>query len=406
VSLSATDPIAERPIETGSDAFANLLDVLREGAKTRERDRILPHQQIEQVRNSRLGAWRVPAGLGGGGISVRDLIAATIEIGAADPNVAHILRNHFVFVDIILRSKASAGRQRWLNKITSGQIFGLAFTDSAPIMAGTSQTLTTLSASDGALRLNGIKAYSTGSLFADWIRVSAVLDDGEAVFAIIPADREGVTLVDDWDGIGQRLTGSGTTILKDVAVATEEIITRSQQEGIGYPYQGALSQLFLTAVIAGILKEVVRDGSALLGKRGRNFVHATADKPAEDPLLQQTLGEISSAAYAAEAILLRAADALDRAEATVVDGAPAPEAAHQASLEAAKAKIIVDRLALQGATALFDLGGASAVTQHAALDRHWRNIRTIASHNPSQYKARAIGDLEANGRPLPATSFF
>ncbi|MGN6127730.1 MAG: hypothetical protein ACTHON_14295, partial [Humibacter sp.] len=42
---------------------------------------------------------------------------------------------------------------------------------------------------------------------------------------------------------------------------------------------------------------------------------------------------------------------------------------------------------------------ASAVGRGIALDRHWRNVRTIASHNPAVYRKRAIGDYVLNGRP-------
>jgi alkylation response protein AidB-like acyl-CoA dehydrogenase len=47
------------------------------------------------------------------------------------------------------------------------------------------------------------------------------------------------------------------------------------------------------------------------------------------------------------------------------------------------------------------------VTKHDYnLDRHWRNARPLASHNPGTYKARAIGDHVINGSPLPASGFF
>jgi alkylation response protein AidB-like acyl-CoA dehydrogenase len=55
---------------------------------------------------------------------------------------------------------------------------------------------------------------------------------------------------------------------------------------------------------------------------------------------------------------------------------------------------------------LLDVGGASATKQSQNLDRHWRNARTLASHNPGAYKARAIGDHVINGTPLPVNGFF
>ena len=90
----------------------------------------------------------------------------------------------------------------------------------------------------------------------------------------------------------------------------------------------------------------------------------------------------------------------------VVDGNIDFGLSHDASLRAAQAKVIVDDLALKAATLLFEVGGASATRESANLDRHWRNIRTISSHNPIAYKARAIGDYVVNGNQLPLEQVY
>jgi alkylation response protein AidB-like acyl-CoA dehydrogenase len=82
------------------------------------------------------------------------------------------------------------------------------------------------------------------------------------------------------------------------------------------------------------------------------------------------------------------------------------EVATATSLDAARAKLIVDDLAFKSATLLFDVGGASTTQKRYNLDRHWRNARTLASHNPNPLKARAIGDYEVNGTPPPIRGFF
>jgi alkylation response protein AidB-like acyl-CoA dehydrogenase len=46
---------------------------------------------------------------------------------------------------------------------------------------------------------------------------------------------------------------------------------------------------------------------------------------------------------------------------------------------------------------MFEVGGASAVTERFRLDRHWRNARTLASHNPVIYRDRIVGDHVLNG---------
>ncbi|NED68239.1 acyl-CoA dehydrogenase, partial [Streptomyces sp. SID10244] len=61
---------------------------------------------------------------------------------------------------------------------------------------------------------------------------------------------------------------------------------------------------------------------------------------------------------------------------------------------------------LRAATDLFDIGGASSASRSKNLDRHWRNIRTVTLHNPTSYKAIALGDRLVNGTPLPANGYF
>ncbi len=126
----------------------------------------------------------------------------------------------------------------------------------------------------------------------------------------------------------------------------------------------------------------------------------------DDPILQQTIGQISSNAFAAETIVLAAADALDLANDAWSSDPLNPEPALQAALLSAKAKVVVDELAIRSGALLFDVGGASATKHSDNLDRHWRNARTLASHNPGTYKSRAIGDYEVNGTPLPSKGFF
>jgi alkylation response protein AidB-like acyl-CoA dehydrogenase len=140
---------------------------------------------------------------------------------------------------------------------------------------------------------------------------------------------------------------------------------------------------------------VVHDAVALHRSRaGRPYAHATAS-PAADPLLQQIVGELASEAFVAEAAILAAAEELDAEAAAVADGEVDPAVAERASLAAAKAKVVVDGIAFRAATKIA-----------ANLDRHWRNARTIASHNPTPHKARAIGDHELNRAPLPSNWFF
>ncbi|HEX4751992.1 MAG TPA: acyl-CoA dehydrogenase family protein [Solirubrobacterales bacterium] len=345
----------------------------------RERDRIAPYAQIDMLRAARFAALRVPRDLGGAGTSLRGMFRLIMALAAVDSNVAHILRSHLSFVEQTLRSTDPVQRERWLREAAAGTIVAGAATELGGHKVGAEKFRTRLRRdSDGTLRLNGVKYYSTGSLYADSLLYVALDDEEKVVSVVVPFDRDGVTVEDDWDGLGQSLTGTGTTRLEDVIVEPDEVLERVVPEEGPVKRFGVL-QLYLTAVIAGATRNAANDAIALVrGREGRPFAHAAA-RPAEDPLLQEAVGEMLSAAYAAEAIVLRAADEAD----SVVDGVPDPGLADRAALEAAEAKLAVDQIALAATARIFDLGGASATKRERNLDRHWRNVRTLSNQQPA-----------------------
>jgi alkylation response protein AidB-like acyl-CoA dehydrogenase len=393
--------------QLNSQDLLNLFDYIAQGEAARERNGTLPHEAIELIRRSRLGALRIPLTDGGGGSTVRELFAIVIELATADANVAHILRNHFSVVERFARASQDPQSRKWRASVVDGAIIGAAVTElDSPKVGGTIPTTRFTPDGDG-YRLNGRKYYSTGTLYADYVLVRAADQHDALAVTIIPVKREGVELVDDWNGSGQRLTGSGTTVFNNVRVEQHEVVYDSPSTGYGVAYANTYAQLFLTAINAGIIGAVLRDAAALVRRRPRSFYYAPAERPAEDPILQQTVGQISSNAFAAQSIVLAAADALDAASAASDRGDGYAEAAAiEAALAAARAKVIVDDLAIRSGGLLFDLGGASATRTEDNLDRHWRNARTLASHNPASYKARAVGDYEVNGTPPPGKGFF
>ncbi|MBD2214948.1 acyl-CoA dehydrogenase family protein [Nostoc linckia FACHB-104] len=395
------------PVTASSPELQTLFDFIALGASERDRDRILPFDIIDLIRRSRLGALRIPIAEGGAGSTARELFEVVIRLGDADPNVAHIVRNHFSVTERILRSERTQRNRRWLKAVVDGAIIGLAATELEAKRSGGGQVVNTKLTPDGdGYRLNGKKYYSTGSIYADLIFVRVLAPDNTTAFILIPTKREGIELVDDWDGFGQRLTGTGTTTFTNVRVEADEVILDTDTDRDNLPYN-IVPQLFLTAINAGIIRSVLREAKNLIHKRPRTFYHAVAEQAADDPLLQQTVGQISANAFAAEAVVLAAADALDRLPSAKAQGEEAETAAAlAASLSASKAKLIVDELVLRSTTLLFEVGGASTTKKSSNLDRHWRNARTLASHNPSHFKARAIGDYEINGKALPERGFF
>jgi alkylation response protein AidB-like acyl-CoA dehydrogenase len=215
-----------------------------------------------------------------------------------------------------------------------------------------------------------------------------------------------VEVRDDWDGIGQHRTGTGTTAFTDVAVTEDDIVQISGPDEHRVASEVPLMQLYLQALTAGILRSVVTDARDLLAGRTRTFDHAPSPTPATDPVLLATIGRLASTAYAVECLVLAAAADIDAAYASERAGAADPALFARASLSAAKAKVHADEVGLTASAALFDVGGASSASRAKNLDRHWRNIRTLTLHNPASYKAIAVGDLLVNSVSLPANGYF
>ncbi len=401
---------AAHPIlKLDSPELKALLDELAAGASEREAKRIAPHEQIRQIADAGLGRLRIPVAEGGAGISLRDLFRFLIQLGEADSNLVHILRVHYWFVEAQLQRAATDPRRaRNLALINQGHIFGNGFSEQSQRAVGLYfDTTITPDPSGKGHRLNGKKYYSTGSLYSSYTAIFASTPAGKVAAAIIPIDREGLTLEDDWDGFGQRLTGTGSTILDNVFVAEEEFEEFGNPDELQPPsYQYAFLQLYLQAVAAGILRAVRNDAVALVRRRKRNFSHAQATAPSADPQVLQVVGEIAADAFAAEAIVLSAAHVIEQAFHTVSDGLPDRAAAERAQIASAQAKVAIDRFAHETASRLFDAGGASATQAVHNLDRHWRNARTASTHNPTFAKATAVGDFYVNGKAPPLNGYF
>jgi alkylation response protein AidB-like acyl-CoA dehydrogenase len=400
--MTLVDEVADVPVAQRLDALAPIVAGLRDADAAAERDRVLQYDAVTALRGTGVLSLRVPARYGGPGGSVRDVLTAVIRIAEGSSNVAQALRPHFGFAERLLSNRATeAERQQWFPRLAAGLVVGNAVTDTRGRTPGSSDT-TLLPDADGVLRLNGHKFYSTGTLYADVIAVSAVDAVGNDLQAIIPTDRDGVELFDDWDGFGQRTTASGSSRFTDVAVEPDEVTTVSSGRFLGHGT--AFLQLYLAAVTAGIAAAVRADAVEFVRHRARPAAHSLAETAKADPFTLRAVGEIAASAAAAQTLVLSAADALD---ALVDNGSQFdPDALADAAAGVAQAQLLTERLTITAAERLFDTGGASATASGLNLDRHWRNARTIASHSPLDYKAHAVGDYLVNGTAPPASGYF
>ncbi|USA52432.1 monooxygenase [Acinetobacter sp. C32I] len=379
--------------------FRPIFERIAEGALAREKKRTLPYEPIQWLKQAGFGAIRVPVAFGGDGVSQKQLFQLLIELAQADSNVVQALRGHFAFVEDRLNAQKTAAQTRWFERFVRGEIVGNAWTEIGKVEIGDVVTRVT-AAQDGKLRINGQKYYSTGTIFADWIDLFA-LDEttNQHVIATVSTQAEGIDIVDDWDGFGQKTTGSGTLTLNNVEIDRDHILVFEHR----FKYQTAFYQVVHLATLAGIAHSAVQTFKQEVRQRTRIYSHGNASLVREDAQILQVIGKASAQAYAAQTIALSTAEALDAAylQHFQNDEQAELEANERAELVSAQGQVVIAELVLNLSTELFNALGASASSSDKQLDRFWRNARVVASHNPLVYKQKVIGDWEVNQAPLP-----
>ncbi len=362
-------------------------------AAERDRERRLPHDQLQWLRDAGFGALRVPTDRGGLGATLPELFGLLSELAEADSNLTQALRAHFGFVEDLLNSRDEPWREKWFRRVVAGKTIGSGWSETGSDPVG--KPSTTLRRDGEGWRISGQKFYTTGSYFADWIGAGALDPDGAVITALVSTSAPGVDVIDDWDGFGQKTTASGTAKFADSPVDGDEV----RPAGERFAYRIAFFQLVHLATLAGIGRAAASDVAKAVAERPRTYLHAAAPSARQDPQVLQVVGRVRSLAYAAGAIVATAARAAQLAyeAGRGEDPASARHALVRAEIETVQAQIVVPRLVLDAATILFDALGASATRGAHGFDRHWRNARTLSSHNPLIYKERIVGDYAVNG---------
>jgi SfnB family sulfur acquisition oxidoreductase len=365
------------------------------GAAARDRLRELPAAEIELLSREGLLAITVPRAHGGAEVSLETLAHVVSVLASADPNVAQIPQSQFVYLELTRQVGSAAQQELLFGEVLDGRRIANAQSEAG------SKTVADIRTSlrarpDGSYLLEGQKFYCTGSLLAHWLTVLAKDEDGRTRVAIVPRDAVGVSVLDDWAGMGQRTTASGTVKLERVIVPREMVIPHHRMFERPQVY-GARAQLLHTAIDVGIADGALEDAVEFVRTASRPWFEADVERAEEDPLLIQRVGELAIGVRAAQALLSDAARTIDAVERDRVDEAGSA----RASIAVATAKAFADRVCVETASALFELAGTRSAVDDLDLHRHWRNARTHTLHDPVRWKLQHIGRYTLNGTYPP-----
>ncbi|MFG1703101.1 SfnB family sulfur acquisition oxidoreductase [Nonomuraea sp. M3C6] len=364
-------------------------------AAVRDAERRLPGPELDRLSASGLLAITVPRTHGGADVSARTIAEVFRLLSAADPNIAQIPQSHFVYVNVLRQQGSPEQRKFFFDEVLEGRRFGNAQSEAGTKHVQDYRTSLVAAPDGDGFLLNGTKHYSTGALFADWIPVLARREDETLHVAYVPRDAAGLTVVDDWAGMGQRTTASGTVLLEDVAVPEYRVVPHHLTFQ-GPQLHGAFAQLLHAAIDVGIASGALDEAAEFVRTKARPWFESGQAKAADDPLVIQRVGELAVKVRAAEALLDAAGAAVDAARADLTDAS-----AGAASIAVATAKAFADPVAVELGSAIFELGGTRSSLEGLNLNRHWRNARTHTLHDPARWKIQHIGRYVLNGQLPP-----
>lgn len=366
---------------------------LRRDSALRDRERRLPHPELAMFSRTGLWAISVPKAYGGAGVSSVTLAKVIARIAQADASLGQIPQNHFYALEVLRVNGSAAQQQRLYAEVLAGKRFGNAL---AELGTKTAHDRTTALSRDGdGYRINGRKFYATGALYAQRIPTSVVDEHGVQQLVFVPADSTGLKVIDDWSGFGQRTTGSGSVVFDNVQVAADDVVPF--QSAFERPTTvGPLAQILHAAIDTGIARAAFEDALQFVRTRSRPWIDSGSDKAGDDPLSLKSFGHLAIRLHAAEALLERAGEFLDRAQAE-----PNATTVAAASIAVAEARAISTEISLAAGTTLFELAGSQATLAEHGLDRHWRNARVHTLHDPVRWKYHAIGNYYLNDENPP-----
>jgi alkylation response protein AidB-like acyl-CoA dehydrogenase len=405
-------PVQEREVPLLDDLAARAVAeelgaIFALDAAQRDREAVVPHQQVQEVVRTGLLAVTVPAEHGGPDVSPMTVAEIFRLLARADPNIAQILHGHFVNTHLLRVAGNPEQKRFFFAEILGGAVLGTANADLYPSASpgrggfDPAAAPTRLTRDQpGMFRLNGTKGHATGAPFARWLATLARLDDGtpeggEELVAFVPREADGVTHTDDADDIGLRTAAGGRVDFADVRVPSEYILRRGKAL-VGTHAVGSFAQLLHAAIEVGIAGAALAEAAKFVRTRAQAAHEAHVQRAHDDPLLVQRFGELTVDVRAAEAALRVASGALTESLLN-----PSDPAATEAAVAVATAKVLGERAALAVSSAAFELGGPAATAVSLNLDRHWRNARTHSLEDPIRWKYHHLGRFTLLGVSPP-----
>jgi alkylation response protein AidB-like acyl-CoA dehydrogenase len=347
-----------------------------DGAERHDRDASFPFENFAELQRHGLIAAVAPVSEGGGGASLASTRRIVSAVARGEPSTALVLTMTY-----LTHRSISHTDSRWSPRLRD-TLFRSAVADGAlanslrvepalgsPARGGLPETVARR-VGEG-WQLSGHKLYTTGIPALSWLAVWARTDEPEPRLGIflVPRDAPGIQVVESWDHLGLRASGSHEAVFDAVSLPLDHAVdVRPVADWAGGPEadQYAWMIVLLGALYDGIARAARAWLLRFLSERAPGSLGAPL---ATVPRVQQVVGEIEALLWANDALLTGLVQATDA-------GSP------RSAIESGLVKYTVTGNAIRVVDLALQLSGNHGLSRRNPLERHHRDVLCSRIHTP------------------------
>jgi alkylation response protein AidB-like acyl-CoA dehydrogenase len=374
-------------------AFTQLLTTLsREfaaGAAQHDRDGSFPHRHFERLHEHGLLALTVPRFAGGHAATLAQTRQVIAAVAYGDPSTALVLSMQY------LQHAASTRTARWpapiyrqvaLEAVRDGALINALRVEpelGTPARGGLPATVARRVPQGWSI--SGRKIYATGIPRLRWLNVWARSDDAQPLVGnwLVRRDTPGISVIENWDHLGMRATGSHEVVFDNVLVPAEHAV---DVEPVSSQRDIDPSILLWSAVLLGAIYDGVARAARdwLVDWLPRRVPANLGASLASLPRFQEAVGQLDAWLLSNRLLLDAAANGQTSAE------------------DSGRIKYLVTTQAIAVVEKAIEVSGNPGLSRSNALERHYRDVLCSRIHTPQNDSILiASGRAALIGQPLP-----
>ena len=354
------------------EAARRLAQDFARDASAHDRDGTFPFANFDALHAAGLLWLTVSRAAGGKGAGLDVARRVVMEVARGEPSTALVLAMHLTNHAVIARGDVWPVplAQRLTDSLRTGPALvnrlQVEHEAGSPSYGALPQTRAVRT--DAGWRITGRKRYATGAPLLAWLVVSAVTDEDTPRLGsfVVPGDAPGVSVIETWDTIGMRATGSHDVVFDGVTVVTGHAIElRPAAEGTSPDPLGSVWFMGLTGAVYDGIARAARDEAVSFA---RCFAPAALGAPLSSvPHIQQAVGAME--------VLLETNDRL-------LGSLAADASASRASTTAPLVRLVVIENAIRAVDIALEITGNHGLVIGGALERHHRDVICGRTHPP------------------------